>query len=36
MSAEETEEHFKYLANHPLFMQQIPENLEDHPELLAL
>lgn len=36
LSAEETEQAFIYLKNHPLFMQEIPENLENHPELMAL
>ena len=36
MSKEETEETFKYLANHPLFLQEVPENMDDHPELQAL
>lgn len=36
MSKEETEEAFEYLRNHPLFIKEIPENLELHPDLLAL
>jgi hypothetical protein len=36
LSPEETEQAFIYLKNHPLFMQEIPENVEDYPELMAL
>ena len=36
MSYEATEEAFVYLSKHPLFMDEIPENLEDYPELQAL
>ncbi|CAD8197018.1 unnamed protein product [Paramecium octaurelia] len=36
MTAEETEEAFTYLKNHPLFIDHIPEDIENYPELLAL
>jgi uncharacterized protein with von Willebrand factor type A (vWA) domain len=36
MTPEETEDITKYLKNHPLFMKEIPENIEDYPDLLAL
>lgn len=36
MSAEETEATFVYLKNHPLFMQEIPEDIENYPDLVAL
>lgn len=36
MTAEETEETFEYLKNHPLFMKEIPKDIENHPDLLAL
>ena len=36
MSYEATEEAFVYLSKHPLFMDEIPENLEDYPELQAI
>jgi hypothetical protein len=33
MSAEETEKTFNYLKSHPLFMDEIPDNLDQFPEL---
>ncbi|KAL4438075.1 hypothetical protein ABPG74_016854 [Tetrahymena malaccensis] len=36
MTPEELEETTNYLKNHPLFMKEIPKNIEDYPELLAL
>lgn len=36
MTAKETEEAFLDLQNHPLFMKDIPKDLEGHPELQAL
>lgn len=36
MTPEELEETTNYLKNHPLFIKEIPENLDNHPELLAL
>jgi hypothetical protein len=36
MTYEETEEAFIYLKNHPLFLTEMPKNIEDCPELMAL
>jgi len=36
MSNEEMEETTNYLKNHPLFLQELPENFEDNEDLLAL
>lgn len=36
MTPQECEETTNYLKNHPLFMKEIPTNIEDYPDLLAL
>jgi len=36
MTSQECEETTNYLKNHPLFMKEIPTNIEDYPDFLAL
>ena len=36
LTDEEMEDNIKYLSNHPLFMTQIPDNIEDNEHLLAM
>ena len=36
MSEKELEETTNYLKNHPLFLKEIPENIDDYPDLVAL
>ena len=36
ISEEELDKNIAYLKKHPLFLKDIPENIEDNPELMAL
>ena len=36
LSTEEMEEITDYLKNHPLFLREIPENIENNEHLIAL
>lgn len=36
MSDKELDDTLKYLEKHPLFMKEMPENIQDNPDLEAL
>lgn len=36
MTAEEMQETTDYLVSHPLFMKEIPKDIENNPHLIAL
>lgn len=36
MTEEELESNLTYLKNHPLFMKEVPENIEENPEFQAI